>query len=220
MGFKENKDRNDGSIHTDEGKVSMNATLKKEKRLDLQVALLANLAERNKERDGRLDVRFSESAWCRNISEYIINRRFPEEYQIKSQKAALVRKVTNFSVAENGDSYYELRGVRKKCLVEQEAAVVLCQAHDNGAYFSSAITLKKLKFYHWSKLTTDLKDYILGCLVCAKYVTTICSQLSTRVTVKESMELLGIDFAGPFPFSEGTNEKWMLVAVDYFSRYV
>ncbi|KAI1006688.1 hypothetical protein K3495_g1530 [Podosphaera aphanis] len=34
------------------------------------------------------------------------------------------------------------------------------------------------------------------------------------------MELLGIDFAGPFPNSEGTDDKYLLVAVDYFSRYV
>ncbi|RKF84193.1 hypothetical protein GcM1_141007 [Golovinomyces cichoracearum] len=69
-------------------------------------------------------------------------------------------------------------------------------------------------------MADDLRNYILGCLVCAKYGIAKCSLLLTRVTVSEPMELLGIDFAGPFSKSTGTNEKWILVAIDYFSRYV
>ncbi|KAI0997733.1 hypothetical protein K3495_g10457 [Podosphaera aphanis] len=69
-------------------------------------------------------------------------------------------------------------------------------------------------------MATDVKDYILGCLVCAKYGTAVRSQLGARVTVSEPMELLGIDFAGPFPVDAGSNDKWILVVIGYFSRYV
>ncbi|KAI1005920.1 hypothetical protein K3495_g2300 [Podosphaera aphanis] len=202
----------------DEGIKSMEATIKEE-RQELEVVLLANLAGRDDERDGKLDARFSESEWYRGISEYIMNKIFPGECQTKVQKAALMRKVANYSVAENGHIFYELKGVRKRCLIEKEVAAVLCEAHDNGGHFSHAVTLKKLRNY-WPRLAVDLKDYILDCLVCAKYGTAVRSQLSARVAVNAPMELIGIDFTGPFPNSTDSDEKWIIVAIDYFSRYV
>ncbi|KAI0996284.1 hypothetical protein K3495_g11896 [Podosphaera aphanis] len=38
--------------------------------------------------------------------------------------------------------------------------------------------------------------------------------------VSEPMELLGIDFFGPFLKFNGTKSRWVLVAIDYFSRYI
>ncbi|RKF81396.1 Pro-Pol polyprotein [Golovinomyces cichoracearum] len=201
-------------------KYSMTASLRVQEEQNMQVVLMANLCERNLARDGNLNERYSNSSWYDDISEYLLHRRFSKDCKTKVQQAALIRKINHFSVAENGDLYYELRGIRKRCLTEQEVASVLMEVHDNGGHFSQAITLRKLKYYHWPRMANDLRDYILGCLVCAKYGTAIRSQLLTWVTVSEPMELLGIDFAGPFPKSTGTNEKWILVAIDYFSRYV
>ncbi|KAI0995727.1 hypothetical protein K3495_g12454 [Podosphaera aphanis] len=197
----------------------MKVTLE-DNRQDLEVVLLANLAERNSEDDKRLDERFLVSEWYRDVAEYLINRRFSATCATKVQRAALIRKVANVSVSANGDLYYDLRGKRKKCLIEDEVASVIAEAHDNGGHFSQAITLKKLKNYYWPRMAIDVKDYILGCLVCGKYGTALRSQSRTRVTVREPMELLGIDFVGPFPTSAGTTYKWILVAIDYFSRYV
>ena len=44
------------------------------------------------------------------------------------------------------------------------------------------------------------------------------SQSQAKVVVNSPMELLGIDFIGPFPrFDNGYN--WILICADYFSRF-
>ncbi|KAI0994673.1 hypothetical protein K3495_g13509 [Podosphaera aphanis] len=69
-------------------------------------------------------------------------------------------------------------------------------------------------------MSKDVRDYIAGCLVCAKHETALRSQTLARVTVSTPMELLGIDFMGPFPKFEGVEVYYILVVVDYFSRFV
>ncbi|RKF59802.1 hypothetical protein OnM2_057042 [Erysiphe neolycopersici] len=69
-------------------------------------------------------------------------------------------------------------------------------------------------------MAVDVRDYVKRCLTCAKFGTVIRSQTSARVVVSEPMELLGIDFIGPFPSFSGVRKKWILIAVDYFSRYI
>ncbi|CAJ2651875.1 unnamed protein product [Trifolium pratense] len=68
-------------------------------------------------------------------------------------------------------------------------------------------------------MMVDARDYIQGCLMCAKFGTALRSKSRARATVSEPMELLGLDSVGPFPEFPGVSKKWILVAVDYFSRY-
>ena len=160
------------------------------------------------------------SEWYQDIVNYLVGGFFPEECITKVQRSSLRRKSSNYVISSDGELYYDLRGVRKRCIVRDEVAEVLRLAHDQGGHFSQVITLRKLREVYWPRMAIDVKDYILGCLVCAKFGTAIRSQATARVMVGEPMELLGIDFIGPFPKFLDTSERWILLAVDYFSRYV
>ncbi|POS82380.1 hypothetical protein EPUL_006396, partial [Erysiphe pulchra] len=164
--------------------------------------------------------KYAVSEWYQDIVKYLIAGTFPESCITKVQKAALIRKSASYYITSTGELIYCLRGVEKKCIVKEEVSQILQLAHDQGGHFSQVITQRKLRMVFWPRMAVDVRDYVKGCLTCAKFGTAIRSQTSARVVVSEPMELLGIDFIGPFPSFSGVRKKWILIAVDYFSRYI
>ncbi|KAI1002888.1 hypothetical protein K3495_g5316 [Podosphaera aphanis] len=157
--------------------------------------------------------RFLNSGWYEDIACFLAYKEFPKECVTKVQRAALIRKSLSYSVENDGTMYHEMQDLKRRCVVQEEVALILREAHDEGGHFSQAITQRKLKLYYWPKMVVDIRDYIKGCLTCARFGTAVRSQFSARVTVNEPMELLGIDFIGPFPKFEGITKTWRLVTV-------
>lgn len=65
--------------------------------------------------------------------------------------------------------YRAKEGQEKLCVVEGEVAEILFQAHDEAGHFAIAITIRKLNAYYWPRMYIDIRDYIEGCLLYAKY---------------------------------------------------
>jgi hypothetical protein len=158
--------------------------------------------------------------WYADVVLYLTIGAIPGSCKTKIQQTAFLRKTERYSTISGGDLYIELRGVSKRCVTEDEVSQVLLEAHDNGGHFAQQITLRRLTGYYWPGMAKDAREYILGCLTCARFGTARRSQTAARVEVSEPMELLGIDFCGPFPRLDGVSEYYILVVVDYFSRYV
>jgi hypothetical protein len=135
------------------------------------------------------------------------------------QKAAFLRTCARYKW-ENERLWYELqKGSRRLCITEGEVADVLYYAHDESGHFAQAITTRKLKEYYWPRMVVDVADYIKGCLSCSKYGTARRSQTLNPVVVNSPIQLFGIDFVGPFPVFPGVTWRYILVIVDYFSRF-
>ena len=68
-------------------------------------------------------------------------------------------------------------------------------------------------------MAADVREYIRGCLPCAKWA--ISAQLAplTPIQTGEPYELMGIDFIGPFNKSAYGN-TYIYNLVDYFSRHI
>lgn len=114
---------------------------------DLDALLFSNLSERNTTPDKNLSIRYIKSKWYKDIAEYLLNRQFPENCLTKVQRAALVRKAMKYSVVENGDLYYEVQNIKRRCLIEGEVAGVLLESDDHDGHFAQAITIRKLRRY-------------------------------------------------------------------------
>lgn len=165
-----------------------------------------------------LDQKYMDSSWYQDIARYLDEGKLPSNCFTKIQVAAFLKKASMYSIGSGGILFFEVRKIKKNCIVQKEVAEVLEEAHDKGGHFSWAITLRKLNKLYWPGMSKDVRDYILGCLVCAKNGTAVRSQTTAKVTVSSPMELLGIDFIGPFPkFDNGFN--WILICTDYFSRF-
>ncbi|GKG26351.1 reverse transcriptase domain-containing protein, partial [Tanacetum coccineum] len=74
--------------------------------------------------------------------------------------------------------------------------------------------------FYWPTIYKDAHDFVTRCEICQRQ-----SKISQRdempqnsIQVCEILDMWGIDFMGPFPSSRGN--KYILMAVDYLSKWV
>ncbi|KAJ9557778.1 hypothetical protein OSB04_012392 [Centaurea solstitialis] len=95
------------------------------------------------------------------------------------------------------------------------------QKGPTGGHFGANLTAKKVlesKFY-WPTVFKDAHTLIKSCDACqrAGNITKKDEMPQQSISVSEVFDVWGIDFMGPFPDSKGN--KYILVAVDYVSKW-
>ncbi|GJX76820.1 reverse transcriptase domain-containing protein [Tanacetum coccineum] len=112
----------------------------------------------------------------------------------------------------------------RRCVHGQEALEILKACHEGptGGHHSANLTARKLfdADFFWPTIYRDAHMMIKSCDTCQKQ-----GKISQRdempqnvIQVCEIFDVWGIDFMGPFPSSRGN--KYILVAVDYLSKWV
>nr|GEW82377.1 reverse transcriptase domain-containing protein [Tanacetum cinerariifolium] len=114
--------------------------------------------------------------------------------------------------------------VIRRCVHSQEAIDILkaCHYGPTGGHHGPNYTAKKvfdLGFY-WPTIYRDAKDLVKNCDVCQRQgkISQRDEMPQNSIQVCEIFDVWGIDFMGPFPSSRGN--KYILVAVDYLSKWV
>jgi len=98
----------------------------------------------------------------------------------------------------------------------------ISEAHDSkyGGHFGVKHTVAKLKQnYYWKSMYQDVEKYIKGCRACTESV-------RKKMKINESLHIekgdvwqnIAIDFIGPIKTSN--EKKFILIAIDTFSKYV
>nr|GEW06198.1 reverse transcriptase domain-containing protein [Tanacetum cinerariifolium] len=114
--------------------------------------------------------------------------------------------------------------VIRRCVSGQEAVDILkaCHSGPTGGHHGPNYTARKVfdSGFFWPTIYRDAQDLVKNCDVCQRQ-----SKISQRdempqnsIQVCEIFNVWGIDFMGPFPSSRGN--KYILVAVDYLSKWV
>ncbi|GJU84022.1 reverse transcriptase domain-containing protein [Tanacetum coccineum] len=97
--------------------------------------------------------------------------------------------------------------VIQRCVSGQEAVDILtaCHSGPTGGHYGANYTAKKVldSGFYWPTIYKDAHELVKNCDSCQ-----VC----------EIFDVWGIDFMGPFPSSRGN--KYILVAVDYLSKWV
>ncbi|GJY15908.1 reverse transcriptase domain-containing protein [Tanacetum coccineum] len=112
----------------------------------------------------------------------------------------------------------------RRCVFGQEALEILKACHEGptGGHHSANITAQKVfdAGFFWPTIYKDAYELIKSCDACQRQ-----GKISQRdempqnvIQVCEIFDVWGIDFMGPFPSSRGN--KYILVAVDYLSKWV
>nr|GEW07568.1 reverse transcriptase domain-containing protein [Tanacetum cinerariifolium] len=114
--------------------------------------------------------------------------------------------------------------VIRRCVHGQEATDILTASHNGpiGGHYGANYTTKKvfdLGFY-WPTIYRDTHDLVTRCDVCQRQgkISQKDEMPQNTIQVCEIFDVWGIDFMGPFPSSRGN--KYILVAVDYLSKWV
>ncbi|GKF45132.1 reverse transcriptase domain-containing protein [Tanacetum coccineum] len=114
--------------------------------------------------------------------------------------------------------------VIRRCVHGKEAFDILEACHNGptGGHHGANLTAKKIfdSGFFWPTIYKDAHEFVKSCDSCQRQGKT--SQRDempqNSIQVCEMFDVWGIDFMGPFPSSRGN--KYILVAVDYLSKWV
>nr|GEZ95547.1 reverse transcriptase domain-containing protein [Tanacetum cinerariifolium] len=110
------------------------------------------------------------------------------------------------------------------CVHGQEAIDILkaCHYGPTGGHHGPNYTAKKVfdSGFYWPTIYRDAQDLVKTCNVCQRQgkISQRDEMPQNSIQVCEIFDVWGINFMGPFPSSRGN--KYILVAVDYFSKWV
>ncbi|GJR66706.1 reverse transcriptase domain-containing protein [Tanacetum coccineum] len=114
--------------------------------------------------------------------------------------------------------------VIRRCVSGQEALDILkaCHSGPTGGHYGANYTARKVfdSGFYWPAIYKDAHDFVTRCDICQRQgkITQRDEMPQNSIQVCEIFDIWGIDFMGPFPSSRGN--KYILVAVDYLSKWV
>ncbi|GJY17804.1 reverse transcriptase domain-containing protein [Tanacetum coccineum] len=112
----------------------------------------------------------------------------------------------------------------RRCVSGQEAIDILTACHNGptGGHHGANYTAKKVfdSGFYWPTIYRDAHDLVTRCDACQRQgkISQKDEMPQNAIQVCEIFDVWGIDFMGPFPSSRGN--KYILVAVDYLSKWV
>ncbi|GKD49917.1 reverse transcriptase domain-containing protein [Tanacetum coccineum] len=110
------------------------------------------------------------------------------------------------------------------CVFGQEAYDILMACHNGptGGHHGANYTAKKVfdAGFYWPTIYRDAHDLVTRCDACQRQgkISQRDEMPQNATQVREIFDVWGIDFMGPFSSSRGI--KYILVAIDYLSKWV
>nr|GEY79071.1 reverse transcriptase domain-containing protein [Tanacetum cinerariifolium] len=112
----------------------------------------------------------------------------------------------------------------RRCVAGQDAIDILnaCHSGPTGGHYGASYTTKKVfdSGFYWPSIYKDDFELVKHCNSCQRQgkVSQRDEMPQNFIQIYEIFDVWGIDFMGPFPSSKGN--KYILVAVDYLSKWV
>ncbi|GKA46107.1 reverse transcriptase domain-containing protein [Tanacetum coccineum] len=114
--------------------------------------------------------------------------------------------------------------VIRRCVHGQKSVDILTTCHNGpiGGHHGTNYTAKKVfdSGFYWPTIYRDAHDMVKSCDSCQRQVKISQKDEMPQIAIQvcEIFDVWGIDFMGPFQSSRGN--KYILVAVDYLSKWV
>ncbi|GJW71429.1 reverse transcriptase domain-containing protein [Tanacetum coccineum] len=112
----------------------------------------------------------------------------------------------------------------RRCVSGSETLKILehCHSGPTGGHHSAPVTAKKVyeSGFYWPSVFKDANEYVRRCDACQRSgnISSRDKMPQNNIQVYEVFDVWGLDFMGPFLQSRGN--KYILVAVDYVSKWV
>ncbi|GJS89208.1 reverse transcriptase domain-containing protein [Tanacetum coccineum] len=161
--------------------------------------------------------------WYAEYVNYIVGKVVPPEWTPKKKKQ-FFSQVKNYF----WDEPYAFRlfpdNLMRTCVAGCEILEILdhCHSGSTGGHHSASVTRRKVygAGFYWPSIFKDAKDYVMMCDARQKSgnISSQNEMPQNNIQVCEVFNIWGLDFMGPFPDSRGN--KYILVAVDYVSKWV
>jgi hypothetical protein len=161
--------------------------------------------------------------WYANYVNYLVSEVIPPELN-SHQRKKFLHDVKFYYWDEPYLFKHCSDQVIRRCVAEHEVRDILFNAHssDYGGHFGGQTTASKVlqSGFYWPTLFRDAHNFVRNCDRCQR-----TGNISRRhemplnnIFQVELFDVWGIDFMGPFVSSYG--KRYILVAVDYVSKWV
>ncbi|GAA5952192.1 hypothetical protein JCM10213_004059 [Rhodosporidiobolus nylandii] len=185
-----------------------------------QIAKVEHLWFLEKEdRESALRARFAEDPFFQPIVDYLLTLQVPPDYT--AAEAGRLRKMARaYFVALDGSLRKTANGNKagRECIPLQERDSILTEAHSQANHAGRERLLAHIfgRFY-WPGMSGDCGKHVAACERCQQFGPQVFRSKVQPVTVLKPMQLVSVDY---FSLPRSHKFKSVLVAVDYFSRYV
>jgi ribonuclease HI len=163
--------------------------------------------------------------WYYDILMYIKSQQYPS-HATENDKKTIRRLSTGYFLS--GEVLYKrsFDGLLLRCLNESEARKVIIDVHEGscGSHSSGHNMTKKIlrMGYYWLKMETDCIEYVRKCHKCQVYADRIhlpANQLNVFAPTWP-FSMWGIDMIGPISPKASNGHRFILVAIDYFTKWI
>jgi hypothetical protein len=163
--------------------------------------------------------------WYHDIWNYIKSGKYPEEISRKDQ-VALQRLAAHYIICGGKLYRRSYDGTHLLCVHGSEAEKVMKEIHEGvcGPHMSGVMLARKIlrQGYFWSTLETDCINYVRRCHKCQIHANLMHVPPSELfgMTSPWPFSVWGIDVIGMITPSASNGHKFILVAIDYFTKWV
>ncbi|GJU41073.1 reverse transcriptase domain-containing protein [Tanacetum coccineum] len=161
--------------------------------------------------------------WYADFVNYIVGKVVPPNWTFEKRKRFFSQVKTYF-----WEEPYAFKlcadNIMRRCVAGSETLEILAHCHSGptGGHHSANVTAKKVyeAGFYWPSVFKDANEYVRRCDACQRSgnISSRNEMPQNNIQVCEVFDVWGIDFMGPFPQSRGN--KYILVAVDYVSKWV
>ncbi|GKD96008.1 putative nucleotidyltransferase, ribonuclease H [Tanacetum coccineum] len=161
--------------------------------------------------------------WYVDFANYIVGKVVPQNWTFQKRKRFFSQVKTYF-----WEEPYAFKlcadNIIRRCVAGSEILEILghCHSGPTGGHHSAKVTARKVyqSGFYWPSVFKDANEYVRRCDVCQRSgnISSRNEMPQNNIQVCEVFDVWGLDFIGPFPNSRGN--KYILVAVDYVSKWV
>ncbi|GJU02093.1 reverse transcriptase domain-containing protein [Tanacetum coccineum] len=164
-----------------------------------------------------------EEPWYADYINYIVRKVVPPKWT-PERKKWFFSQVRNYFWDEPFGFRLCPDNVMRRCVAGNEILEILAHCHSSATRDITVHQLQEKKVYeagfYWLSIFKDAKDYVMKYDASQKSrnISSRNEMPQNNIQVYEVFDVWGLDFLGPFPDSRGN--KYILVAVDYISKWV
>ena len=180
---------------------------------------------REGDREGRVREQWRmwlEEPWYGEVAEFLLFGNLVTQSHLRLRK--IRRESRKFRLVHETPPrmlYCEKNDVLAVCVRPTEVANILYRFHDNHGHFSIGIMSRNLVGrYYWPGRFSDVAKWCLSCDSCQRMGPLRNSTQVKPIMSLQPFDLMGMDFLGPISPASKSGAKYILLMVDYFSRYL
>jgi hypothetical protein len=172
-----------------------------------------------------IEEKFASSNWYKDIVSYLLTLKCPSDLP-PSKCRMLKLYAVKYCTSERQLYWKDPLGFPLVCLVESETEKVISQFHEgvcggNHAWRAKAYKIMRAEYY-WPKFFSDVNAKVQACNPCQLFAGKHKLPGMSLVPVKTEapFQQWGLDFIRKINPHSSAQHKWILIAIDYFTKWV